>query len=296
MLALVEAFHGRTQRPAQISDSCSEKYEKNLASFRERDNVIFVPSNDLDSLRSAFERADEEGFFIELMAMEPVMGEGNPGLCVTREFYDLARTLCSQHGSILIVDSIQAGLRGQGCLSIVDYDGFEDCLVPDMETWSKALNAGQYPLSVVGLSERAAELYVVGIYGNTMTTNPRALETAVSVLDRVTPELRNNIRERGVEFVAKLRALAEEMPGTITEVQGTGLLLCAELDPEKLPVVGFGFVEEWCRNNGLGVIHGGQNALRFTPHFAITSEEIDMIVDILREALLNFTSKTIEAN
>ena len=296
MLALVEAFHGRTQRPAQISDSCSEKYEKNLASFRERDNVIFVPSNDLDSLRSAFERADKEGFFIELMAMEPVMGEGNPGLCVTREFYDLARTLCSQHGSMLIVDSIQAGLRGQGCLSIVDYDGFEDCLVPDMETWSKALNAGQYPLSVVGLSERAAELYVVGIYGNTMTTNPRALETAVSVLDRVTPELRNNIRERGVEFVAKLRALAEEIPGTITEVQGTGLLLCAELDPEKLPVVGFGFVEEWCRNNGLGVIHGGQNALRFTPHFAITSEEIDMIVDILREALLNFTSKTIEAN
>ena len=130
MLALVEAFHGRTHRPAQISDSCSEKYEKNLASFRERDNVIFVPSNDLDSLRSTFERADEEGFFIEFMALEPVMGEGNPGLCVTREFYDLARTLCTEHGSMLIVDSIQAGLRGQGCLSIVDYDGFEDCLVP----------------------------------------------------------------------------------------------------------------------------------------------------------------------
>jgi len=296
MLALVEAFHGRTQRPAQISDSCSAKYEKNLASFRERDNVIFVPSNDLESLRDAFDRAEKEGFFIELMAMEPVMGEGNPGLCVTREFYDLARSLCSQHGSMLIVDSIQAGLRGQGCLSIVDYDGFEDCLVPDMETWSKALNAGQYPLSVVGLSKRAAELYVVGIYGNTMTTNPRALETAVSVLDRVTPELRQNIRDRGVEFVSKLRDLADEIPGTITEVQGTGLLLCAELDPEKLPVVGFGCVEEWCRTNGLGVIHGGQNALRFTPHFAISSEEIDMIVGILREALLTFTSQTIEAN
>lgn len=296
MLALVEAFHGRTHRPAQISDSCSDKYEENLASFRERDNVIFVPNNDLESLSTAFDRAEREGFFIELMAMEPVMGEGNPGLCVTREFYDLARSLCSQHGSMLIVDSIQAGLRGQGCLSIVDYEGFEDCLVPDMETWSKALNAGQFPLSVVGLSERAAELYVVGIYGNTMTTNPRALETAVAVLDRVTPELRQNIKDRGAEFVSKLRDLADEIPGTITEVQGTGLLLCAELDPEKLPVVGFGCVEEWCRNNGLGVIHGGRNALRFTPHFAITSEEIDMILGILREALLTFTSKAIEAN
>ena len=77
-----------------------------------------------------------------------------------------------------MVDSIQAGLWGQGCLSIVDYVGFEDCAPPDMETWSKALNAGQYPLSVVGLSGRAANLYSVGIYGNTMTTNPRALETA----------------------------------------------------------------------------------------------------------------------
>ena len=165
-----------------------------------------------------------------------------------------------------------------------------------METWSKALNAGQYPLSVVGLSDRAAELYVVGIYGNTMTTNPRALETAISTLDRVTPELRKNIRDRGKEFVLKLKGLSKEMPGTITEVQGTGLLLCAELDPQKLPVVGFDCVEVWCRKNGLGVIHGGHNALRFTPHFAITSEEIDMIIEILREALTAFTSKSIEAN
>ena len=125
------------------------------------------------------------------------MGEGNPGLCVTREFYDKARELTYNHGSMLIVDSIQAGLRGQGCLSIVDYEGFQDCSVPDMETWSKALNAGQFPLSVVGLSNRAADHYVVGIYGNTMTTNPRALETAITVLDRVTPELRLNIKERG---------------------------------------------------------------------------------------------------
>ncbi len=290
MLALSEAFHGRTQRPAMISDSCSEGYEKNLATFRERENVMFIPGNDLDSLYAAFAKADQEGFFIELMAMEPVMGEGNPGQCVTREFYDAARSLCTEHGGMLIIDSIQAGLRGQGCLSIVDYDGFQDCETPDMETWSKALNAGQYPLSVVGLSEKAAELYVVGIYGNTMTTNPRALETAIAVLDRITPELRQNIRERGHEFVEKLNELAKEIPGSITHVQGTGLLLCAELNPETLPVVGFGCIEEWCRINGLGVIHGGQNALRFTPHFAITSTEIDLIINILREALNHFLS------
>ena len=56
--------------------------------------------------------------------------------------------------------------------------------------------------------------------------------------------------------------------------------------------LGFGFdaVEPWCRRRGLGVIHGGENALRFTPHFRITSEEIDLITNIVREAIIEFTN------
>ena len=292
LLAIEQAFHGRTDRPAQISHSCKDGYDRNLATFRDRDNLLLVPPNDTDALQAAFDRANREGFFIELMAIEPVQGEGNPGECVTREFYDEARRLTLEHGSMLLVDSIQAGLRGQGCLSIIDYPGFEDCEVPDLETWSKALNAGQYPLSVLGLSPRAAELYVVGIYGNTMTTNPRALETAVAVLDRVTPDLRQNIRERGIELVAKLKELENDMPEIIVKVQGTGLLCCAELNPSTHSVIGFGEVEERCRKMGLGIIHGGVNALRFTPHFSITSAEIDLIIDLVREALINHVTES----
>ena len=287
LLAIEEAFHGRTDRPAQLSHSCKGKYDEQLATFRDRDNLILVPANDVDSLREAFSQAEKDGVFIELMAIEPVQGEGNPGQCVTREFYDEARRLTLEHGSMLLVDSIQAGLRGQGCLSVIDYPGFEDCEAPDFETWSKALNAGQYPLSVLGMNSRASELYVVGIYGNTMTTNPRALETAVSVLDSVTPELRENIRARGIELVSGLQRLADEMPDIVVKVQGTGLLCCAELNPETHKVVGFGQVEERCREMGLGIIHGGQNALRFTPHFEITSEEVNLVVELVRQALLS---------
>ncbi len=289
LLAIERAFHGRTDRPAQISHSCKGTYDKNLKTFSERDNLILVPSNDITALRDAFADADEKGVFIESMSIEPVQGEGNPGQCIDREFYDEARRLTKENGSMLIIDSIQAGIRGQGTLSVIDYEGFQDAEAPDLETWSKALNAGQYPLSVLGLTERAAELYVVGIYGNTMTTNPRALETAVAVLDRITPELRQNIRDRGVEFVDKLNALAEELSGTITKVQGTGLLISAELEPSILTVVGFDEVEVWCRKHGLGVIHGGINALRYTPHFGITSAEIDLVVDITRQAIKHFT-------
>ena len=287
-VALDHGFHGRTDRPASISDSCLSKYRDKLASFRNRDGVKLVPPNDIGKLQSIFKEAEKNNAFIELVAMEPVMGEGNPGLSITRDFYDMARNLSDAHGSFLLIDSIQAGLRGQGCLSIVDYPGFEDCEVPDFETWSKALNAGQYPLSVLGMSERASKTYVVGVYGNTMTTNPRSLETAISVLEHITPELRQNIRERGKEFVSKLEKLSAAMPGCITKVQGTGLLLSAELDPARFAVVGVDGVEQWCRRNGLGVIHGGINALRFTPHFLITSEEIDMIVSLVESCLKSF--------
>ena len=290
LVAVEQSFHGRTGRPAQLSHSCMTNYDENLASFRDRDNLYLVPPNDIEALRNVFAAAEAKGEFIELMAIEPVQGEGNPGQCVERAFYDEARRLTLEHGSMLLVDSIQAGLRGQGCLSIVDYQGFQDCLAPDLETWSKAMNAGQYPLSVLGMNERASALYVSGIYGNTMTTNPRALETAIAVLDRITPELRQNIRDKGVEFVNKLKILAEEFPEYITLVQGTGLLCSAELRPDILPVVGFDAVEPWCRRRGLGVIHGGKNALRFTPHFAITSEEIDLVIKIVRESLIHFTS------
>ena len=264
MIAIERAFHGRTDRPAQISHSCKDGYDRNLNSFQDRNNLALIPANDIHALREAFHQADRDGVFIELLAIEPVQGEGAPGLCIDRDFYDEARKLTKENGSMLIIDSVQAGLRGQGCLSIVDYDGFQDSEAPDMEAWSKAINAGQFPLSVVGMTADVAELYVTGIYGNTMTTNPRALETAIAVLDRITPDLRQNIRRRGNEFVEGLEILMNEFPEAILSVQGTGLLVCAELDPEFFPVVGHDKVEMWCRKNGLGVIHGGLNALRLS--------------------------------
>jgi len=290
LLAIEQGFHGRTDRPAQMSHSCKDSYDKNLASFRDRDNLYLVPPNDVQALRDIYAKAENDNVFIELMAIEPVQGEGNPGQCISREFYDEARKLTKTHGSLLLIDSIQAGIRGQGCLSIIDYDGFQDCEEPDLETWSKAVNAGQYPFSVLGMNSRASELYVNGIYGNTMTTNPRALETASAVLDNITPELRKNIRARGVEFLEKLNILKKEFPEYVLKVQGTGLLCSIELKPDILPVIGFDAVEPWCRRRGLGVIHGGLNALRFTPHFWITSEEIDLILSIVREAVINFTN------
>jgi acetylornithine/succinyldiaminopimelate/putrescine aminotransferase len=285
-LSLAGGFHGRTGRPAQFSDSTRSAYERHLATFRDREDLITVEPNDVAALERAFTEAERDGVFIEAAFMEPVLGEGNPGVGLTPEFYAAARKLTTDHGSLLLIDSIQAGLRSTGYLSIVDYPGFQGIDAPDMETFSKALNAGQYPLSILAMNEKAAGLYRTGVYGNTMTANPRAMDVGTAVLGMVTPEVRENIVARGREFVEKLEALAVELDGPITGVQGTGLLFSCELDP-SYKAYGKGSSEEYMRHHGIGVIHGGENSLRFTPHFEVTSAEVDLIVDHVRDALVN---------
>ncbi len=284
-LAVKGAFHGRTDRPALYSDSTRKVYQQNLASYRNERSVITVDAYDVAQLRKVFADADSNGWFIEAMFLEPVMGEGDPGRAVTVEFYKAARELTKAHGSLLLIDSIQAGLRAHGVLSFVDYPGMEGVDAPDMETYSKALNAGQFPLSVLAVSEHAADLYKRGIYGNTMTSNPRALDVACVVLDLLTPEIRANIRLRGRQFIDRLNALKAELPGYITKVQGTGLLFSCELSSE-FKCYGANSTEEWMREHGYGVIHGGTNSLRFTPHFAITEAEVDLLVNGVRQALI----------
>lgn len=291
-VGLTRAFHGRTERPAQFSDSTRKTYSKYLATFRDNDDLITVTPNDVEQLEQVFAWAAENRVFIEAMFMEPVMGEGNPGMSITPEFYARARELTRDHGSLLLVDSIQAGLRAHGVLSIIDYPGFEALDAPDMETYSKALNAGQYPLSVLAMTPETAALYRKGVYGNTMTSNPRAMDVACAVLAAMTPELRRNIADRGREFVEKFSALQAELGGAITRVQGTGLLFSIELDPERYKGYGEDSIEEYLRINGINVIHGGENSLRYTPHFAINSEEVDLIIDATRSALLKGPMKS----
>ncbi|OJY97573.1 MAG: lysine 6-aminotransferase [Lysobacterales bacterium 63-13] len=283
-LAVKGAFHGRTDRPALYSDSTRKVYQQNLASYRNERSVLTVDAYDVAQLRKVFADADNNGWFIEAMFLEPVMGEGDPGRAVTVEFYKAARELTKAHGSLLLIDSIQAGLRAHGVLSFVDYPGMEGIDPPDMETYSKALNAGQFPLSVLAVSAHAAELYKRGIYGNTMTSNPRALDVACTVLEMLTPEIRANIRLRGRQFIDKLNALMAEMPGYITKVQGTGLLFSCELSND-FKCYGANSTEEWMREHGYGVIHGGTNSLRFTPHFAISEAEVNLLVGGVRRAL-----------
>jgi acetylornithine/succinyldiaminopimelate/putrescine aminotransferase len=285
-ITLKGSFHGRTDRPARYSDSTLGNYRKHLASYQDDDYLLTVEPNNIESLEAAFQKAEQDGHFIEAFFMEPVMGEGNPGQSITVDFYQRARELTKEHGSMLVIDSIQSGLRAHGVLSIVDYPGFEELECPDMEAYSKALNAGQFPLSVLALSEKAASIYRTGLYGNTMTTNPRGLDVAMSVLEQFTPAFRDNIRKQGKALLAGLQKLGKELGDAITGTQGTGLLVSCELN-RRYKCYGVNSTEDYLRKQGLGVIHGGARSLRYTPVFAVSDKEIELIIQLTRDALIN---------
>lgn len=291
-LVIKGSFHGRTLAAATITDTTREAYTQQKALLINKlqestglNYVLTCEANDVDELKYWFERCERENCFIQAVYLEGVMGEGNPGVPLEPEFYAVARELTLKHDAALCIDSIQAGIRTTGNLSICDYPGFETLPAPDFEVFSKAVNGGQFPISIVSLSPRGASWYRHGIYGNTMTGNPRACRVATAALKSLTPELRANIQNQGKYLVQRYTELMKELPEAIIRVNGTGLLYQVKLDP-KYPVTDMRGIEMNLRRHGINVIHGGTNALRFTPNFDITKEEVDMQVAHVREAVM----------
>ena len=208
-IAVKGAFHGRTELPMLYSDSTRKAYATHLGSYRLQEaNTITVEPYDVEALQRGF---DEGGTRPGAHRSDvPGAGDGRRQPRPRRA----ARLLCRRtridaQAPHPAADGFDPGRTAHHRQPVggrlPEFAGLE---APDMETYSKALNAGQYPLSVLAVTERAEKLYRKGIYGNTMTTNPRAMDVACAVLGALTPELRANIRERGREFVAKFEQLA----------------------------------------------------------------------------------------
>lgn len=284
LLSVVGSFHGRTDRPALASDSSRPVYERHLASYAGgAPPSLSVPVNDVKALCEAFTAASRLGYFVEAVLVEPVMGEGAPATPITPDFYAAARALTQRHGALLLCDSVQAGLRTHGVLSVVDYPEFRELEAPDVETFSKAVNGGVVPLSIVAFGASAAAAYRAGLYGNTMTANPRALAVATRMLELVTPSLRENVKVRGAELLDGLFELARKHASVVTGARGVGLLVAVDIHP-NFPVLE---LEHSCRRSGLNLIHGGKNALRLTPPLSITNAEVNLVISVLDRVLGN---------
>ncbi len=281
IINVFDSFHGRTETPSYVSNSIRNNYSKHLSKFKYNKipKIVSVEQNDVIQLQKTYRKLKKKNQHIEAIILEPVMGEGNPGSMITPEFYDVAKQITKNENSLLIIDSIQAGFRCTGELSVIDYPKFISKEKPDIEVFSKAINGGQFPLSVLGLSTKAIDRFNYGLYGNSMTGNPRGLEVANTILSMMTPEVKQNIVSKG-RYLKKAFQQFQEKYNFIENVTGSGLLMGIHLNKQVVDVLD---AEYELRMMGLNIIHGGENALRLTPWFLITQEECDFIIDLLDE-------------
>ncbi len=162
-------FHGRTIATLSATGNPSKQsgFEPLLPGF------LRLPYNDIDAVREAAQQSHE----IVAVLIEPVQGEG--GIRVgSPDYLRALRALCDQHGWLLMLDEIQAGLGRTGAWFGHQHAGIE----PDVMTLAKALGNG-FPIGACLARGVAADLFSPGQHGSTFGGNPLACRVACTVLD-----------------------------------------------------------------------------------------------------------------
>lgn len=167
--------------------------------------TLICPLDDLEAVEYAF---NEHGEDIAAVVIEPL--PANNGLLVQRpEFLKGLRTLCDQHGALLIFDEVISGFRFQEG-SYGDMCG----VTPDLTALGKVIGGG-LPVGAYGArSEIMEQLSPLGpVYqAGTLSGNPLAMAAGAKTLDMLDNE--------AYEYMERLGALLEERLGAVLEKHG----------------------------------------------------------------------------
>jgi acetylornithine/N-succinyldiaminopimelate aminotransferase len=272
ILAMHNSFHGRTF--GALSVTSTEKYRLPFAPLVP--GVEFVRFNDIADLESKFDNT------VCAVILETIQGEGGIH-SITENFWDRARALSSQNGTLLIADEIQCGLGRTG--RYFAYQKFPS--KPDIVLVAKPLAAG-LPLGAILTSEAVAARVAPGLHGTTFGGGPLVCATALEFLSIIESEkLLVNVRVRGAEVCEGLTKLATKFD-FIREVRGEGLILGVELSIDGNP-----FVAEALRQ-GLLINCTHDFTLRLLPPFIITRAQVREFLRLF-ELVLVKTPKSISA-
>ena len=222
---------------------------------------------------------------VAAIIIEPIQGEGgfNPAPAA---FMRELRSLCDQHGILLICDEIQSGIARTGHMWAFEYAG----IVPDVVCVAKALANGM-PIGAIVTRRELQERWGVGAHGTTFGGNPVSCAAGVAVMRTIAEQgLVANAAARGDELQAGLRELMAQ-DDRIGNVRGSGLMVGVELvkdratrDPDTDTSEA---LIQACAGQGLLVLNCGthHNVIRFLPPIDVTTEEIARGVAMFGTAL-----------
>ncbi len=263
------SFHGRTL--ATLSATGNRRVQAGFEPLVH--GFVRVPYGDLEAVRTVARNSPD----VVAVLVEPVQGEG--GVVVPPPDYLAGlRTLCDEHGWLLMLDEVQTGTGRCGAFLACQAAG----VTPDVVTLAKGLANG-VPIGACLARGEAAALFAPGTHASTFGGNPLACRAALAVLDVLEAEgLPARAAHLGEWVRARLREALAEVPG-VREVRGLGLMIGIELDRPCGALVGEAL------DRGLLVNVTAERVVRLLPPLVIAESEAATLADgvatLIREFL-----------
>ncbi len=258
-------FHGRTL--GSTAATAQPKYHEGLGPLMA--GFVYAPFGDLEAVRGLID--DETAAIM----VEPIQGEG--GVQIPPDgFLQGLRTLCDQHGLLLMFDEVQTGCGRTGEWFAYQHFG----VTPDVITLAKALCGGIAGGAMLTTAAIAPSLRP-GMHAATFGGNPIAARAGIAALEMIEDEnLLEAAKQLGEVFKTRLNALAAEC-NLIKQVRVVGAMIGVELTIEGAPIV------KACLERKL-LINCTQNiVLRLLPAMnlgeELAHEGLDILGDVLKQ-------------
>lgn len=222
---------------------------------------------------------------VAAILIEPVLGEGGY-VPAPPDFLRRVRTLCDEHGILLIADEVQTGYGRTGRMWGFEHAG----IVPDIVCVAKGIANG-LPLGAFVSRRELHERWGRGAHGSTFGGNPVACAAGIAVLETIDrSQLVANAATRGDQLRAGLRAIAAQDP-RIGDVRGPGLMVGVEFvqpGSARTPdgALGDGVIQR-CADLGLLLLTCGpdHNVVRWLAPLDVSAAEVDEGLAIFARAL-----------
>lgn len=264
IIAMKHSFHGRSLGALSVTgnDHYQEPFEPLLPGIR------FARFNDLDSVKKLI---NEKTCAV---LMETIQGEG--GIYpATEEFIKGVRSLCDEHGMLLMLDEIQCGMGRSGYMFAWQKYGVK----PDVMTVAKALGNG-VPIGAFLACGKASTAMQPGDHGTTYGGNPFVCAAADKVLELFEKRhITEHVNEVGLYLWEKLEQFVNKYDCAIDH-RGIGLIQGVEFDRPVGEIVKKALLE-----NQLVLISAGSHVIRFVPPLVITREDVDHMVEKLEKSM-----------
>ncbi len=222
---------------------------------------------------------------VAAVLIEPVLGEGGY-VPAPASFLRGLRTLCDEHGILLIADEVQSGYGRTGRMWAFEHAD----IVPDVVCVAKAIANG-LPLSAIVSSRELQERWGRSAHGSTYGGNPVACAAGLAVLETIRDEdLVANAQARGAELVAGLGRIAAE-DDRIADIRGHGLMVGVEFTKDRAKREPDGKLPDAlmaaCADAGLLILTCGRQheVMRWIPPIDVAAAEIAEAVEIFGETL-----------